>query len=276
MGSSQAPINSSIRPFFPMPNNLPSCIDVNHLTVCYDRKPAVWEANLTVDQGSMTGIIGPNGAGKSTFLKAMLGLIPAASGSVKFFGKNYRQERHRIAYIPQRESVDWEYPISAREVVAMGLYREMGLFRRVTKVQRVKADEALDRVGMKDFADARIGALSGGQQQRVFLARSLVQNAELYLMDEPFAGIDATTEKVILDLMKDLQKNGATLVCVHHDLPTVADYFDHLALLNLRVVASGKTEEVFTKETLTQCYGGRLELLSKLTDSLAKREALRP
>lgn len=250
-------------------------IDVNHLTVCYDRNPAVWEADLAVPEGSMTGIIGPNGAGKSTFIKAILGLVPAASGSVQFFGQPYNQVRQRIAYVPQRESVDWDYPISAREVVAMGLYREMGLFRRVGKAQRIKADEALDRVGMLEHAEARIGALSGGQQQRVFLARSIVQNADLYVMDEPFAGIDATTEKVILDLMKDLQANGATLVCVHHDLPTVADYFDHLALLNLRVVASGKTAEVFTKETLTQCYGGRLELLSKLTDSLAKLEALR-
>ena len=250
-------------------------LDIAHLTVCYDRKPAVWEADLSIPQGSMTGIVGPNGAGKSTLLKSILGLIPIAAGSVRFFGEDYRKVRHRVAYVPQRGSVDWEYPISAREVVAMGMYRQMGLFRWVGKAQRMAADEALDRVGMLDFADSQIGCLSGGQQQRVFIARALVQQADLYLMDEPFAGIDATTEKVILDLMKELREAGSTLVCVHHDLPTVADYFDHLALLNLRVVAAGKLQEVFTRETLTQCYGGRLELLAKLTDSLAKLEELK-
>lgn len=255
--------------------DVPNSLDVNHLTVCYDRKPALWEADLSIPQGTMAGIVGPNGAGKSTFLKSILGLIPVTSGSVKFFGEDYRKVRHRIAYVPQRESVDWDYPISAREVVAMGLYREMGLFRRVGKAQRDAADEALDRVGMKDFGNSQIGSLSGGQQQRIFLARALVQKADLYLMDEPFAGIDATTEKVILELMKELRESGATLICVHHDLPTVADYFDHLVLLNLRVVASGETVEVFNRDALTQCYGGRLELLSKLTDSLAKLEALR-
>ena len=258
-----------------MPEPTANSLEVNHLTVCYDRKPALWEADLSLPQGTMTGIVGPNGAGKSTFLKAILGLIPITSGLVKFFGEDYSKVRHRIAYVPQRESVDWEYPISAREVVAMGLYREMGLFRRVGKEQRMKADEALDRVGMKEYGHTQIGSLSGGQQQRVFLARALVQDADLYLMDEPFAGIDATTEKVILELMQDLRAAGASLVCVHHDLPTVADYFDHLALLNLRVVASGELSEVFNRETLTQCYGGRLELLSKLTESLAKVEALR-
>lgn len=252
-----------------------AALEVNHLTVCYDRKPALWEADLSIPQGCMSGIIGPNGAGKSTFLKSILGLIPTTSGSVKFFGSDYQKVRHRIAYIPQRESVDWEYPICAREVVTMGLYRQMGLFRRVGKKHRDAADQALDRVGMADFGNSQIGSLSGGQQQRVFLARALVQEADLYLMDEPFAGIDATTEKVILELMQELRKDGATLVCVHHDLPTVADYFDHLVLLNLRVVASGELIEVFNKETLTQCYGGRLELLSKLTDSLKKLEALR-
>ncbi|MEO0414259.1 MAG: ABC transporter ATP-binding protein [Verrucomicrobiota bacterium] len=252
-----------------------NALEVNHLTVCYDRKPALWEADLAIPQGCMAGIVGPNGAGKSTFLKSILGLLRPTSGTLQFFGQSYRKIRHRVAYVPQRESVDWDYPISARDVVAMGLYREMGLFRRVGKKQRAAADAALDRVGMVDFGDRQIGALSGGQQQRVFLARALVQEADLYLMDEPFAGIDATTEKVILGIMEELSQSGATLVCVHHDLPTVADYFDYLVLLNLRVVASGKMDEVFTREKLTQCYGGRLELLSKLTDSLAKLEGLK-
>lgn len=258
-----------------MPDEPINSLDIAHLTVCYDRKPAVWEVDLSIPQGSMTGIVGPNGAGKSTLLKSILGLIPTAAGSVRFFGQDYRKVRHRVAYVPQRGSVDWEYPISAREVVAMGMYRQMGLFRWVGKAQRAAADEALERVGMQDFGDSQIGCLSGGQQQRVFIARALVQEADLYLMDEPFAGIDATTEQVILGLMKELRESGSTLVCVHHDLPTVADYFDHLALLNMRVVAAGKLQEVFTRETLTQCYGGRLELLSKLTDSLAKLEELK-
>lgn len=250
-------------------------LEVSHLTVCYDRKPALWEVDLSIPRGSMAGIVGPNGAGKSTFLKAALGLIPVTSGSVRFFGSEYRDARHRIAYIPQRESVDWGYPINARDVVVMGLYRETGLFRRVGREQKKRADQALDRVGMLEFAGRQIGELSGGQQQRVFLARALVQNADLFLMDEPFAGIDATTEQVILELMKDLRESGATLVCVHHDLPTVADYFDHLVLLNLKVVASGALRQVFNRETLTQCYGGRLELLTKLTESLARLEALK-
>lgn len=252
-----------------------SALDVSHLTVCYEKKPAIWEANLNIPQGSMAGIVGPNGAGKSTFLKAVLGIIPPTSGSVSFFGESYKKVKKRVAYVPQRESVDWDYPISARDVVLMGLYKKIGLCRWIGKQYKKQAEEALDRLGMLPLASRQIGELSGGQQQRVFLARAIVQDADLYVMDEPFAGIDATTEKVILDLMHDLKKKGATVLCVHHDLPTVADYFDHLTLLNLTVVANGKTEEVFTKEQLIKCYGGRLELLTKLTDSLTKLEALK-
>ena len=230
---------------------------------------------MSVPTGSMAGIVGPNGAGKSTFLKAVLGIIPNASGNISFFGQPYKKVKQRVAYVPQRESVDWDYPISAVEVVLMGLYKQVGLFRWVTKEHRKQAEEALDRVGMLPFASRQIGELSGGQQQRVFLARALVQQADLYMMDEPFAGIDATTEKVILGLMQDLKSEGATVLCVHHDLPTVADYFDHLTMLNLSVVASGKMNDVFTKEQLMKCYGGRLELLTKLTDSLAKLEGLK-
>jgi len=255
-------------------NNAPA-LEVSHVTVCYEKKPAIWEADLTVPQGSMAGIVGPNGAGKSTFLKSILGIIPPTSGKVLFFGQPYKKVKKEVAYVPQRESVDWDYPISAREVVLMGLYTKIGLCRWVGKGHRILADQALDRVGMLPLADRQIGELSGGQQQRVFLARALVQEANLYVMDEPFAGIDATTEKVILELMQDLKKQGATVICVHHDLPTVADYFDHLTLLNMSVVASGPTEEVFTKEQLTKCYGGRLELLTKLTDSLSRLESLK-
>ncbi|MDA1265666.1 MAG: metal ABC transporter ATP-binding protein [Planctomycetota bacterium] len=237
-------------------------VQARHLSVCYDRKPALWEAELEIPRGSMTGIVGPNGAGKSTLIKAMLELVPVSGGSVTFFGKSYREARDRIAYVPQRESVDWEYPISARDVVAMGLYRRLGLFRWVTREAKRAAQEALDRVGMSAFVNRRIGALSGGQQQRVFLARALVQKADLYLMDEPFAGIDATTEQVILDLMRGLRAEGATLACVHHDLATVAEKFDHAVLLNLRVVACGAVSSVFHRENLARCYGGRLEMFS--------------
>lgn len=250
-------------------------LEVSHLTVCYEKKPAIWEADLKLPSGSMAGVVGPNGAGKSTFLKAILGLIPHTSGSVQFFGQSYKKVKSRVAYVPQRESVDWDYPISAREVVLMGLYKQIGVCRWIKKEHRLLAEAALERVDMLTFADRQIGELSGGQQQRVFLARALVQQADLYVMDEPFAGIDATTEKVILELMQDLKKKGSTVLCVHHDLATVADYFDHLTLLNLSVIASGETCDVFTKGKLTKCYGGRLEMLTKLTDSLARLEALK-
>ena len=255
-----------------MPNNLTSCIDVNHLTVCYDRKPAVWEANLTVDQGSMTGIIGPNGAGKSTFLKAMLGLIPAASGSVKFFGKNYRQERHRIAYIPQRESVDWQFPVNALDVVTMGLYDQIGWCRPVRKKHRQLAMDALERVGIAELAKRQISHLSGGQQQRTFLARALVQDADLYLMDEPFAAVDAATELAIVDILRELKKREKTAVVIHHDLQSVPDYFDYVILLNMRIVAHGPVAETFTPENLQKTYGGRLTLLEEVTEAMRRRE----
>jgi len=254
---------------------MPSALEVDHLTVCYEKKPAVWEVNMSVPEGSMAGIVGPNGAGKSTFLKSLLGLVPKTSGNATFFGSSYQKVKQRVAYVPQRESVDWDYPISAREVVLMGLYKKIGLFRWATKEHRHQAEASLDRVGMLPFADRQIGELSGGQQQRVFLARALVQKADLYMMDEPFAGIDATTEKVILELMQEMKQQGSTILCVHHDLPTVADYFDHLTLLNLKVVANGPIDQVFTRDQLVKCYGGRLELLNKLTDSLAKLETLK-
>ncbi len=259
----------------PLDESEKAVLSAKHLTVCYDRKPALWEVDLEIPAQTLTAIIGPNGAGKSTFLKAALGLIPSNSGSINFFNQPYEKVKHRIAYIPQRGSVDWDYPINARDVVVMGLYKSMGLFRWVGKKERAQADEALDRVGMLAFADRQIGELSGGQQQRVFLARALVQKADLYLMDEPFVGIDATTEKVILRLMQELKTEGASVVCVHHDLPTVADYFDHIAMLNVQVVASGAMVDTFTEEALKKCYGGRSDVLTKLTDSLARLEELR-
>lgn len=250
-----------------------SAVEVNHLTVCYEKKPALWEASLKIPVGAMTGIVGPNGAGKSTFLKSILGLLPVSAGNAKFFGQSFHKVKHRIAYVPQRGSVDWDYPICARDVVVMGLHRSIGLCRWVTKEHKKKAEQALERVGMLEYADQQIGELSGGQQQRVFLARAIVQNADLLLMDEPFVGIDATTEKVIIEIMRSLKQKGATIACVHHDLPTVSDYFDHLVLLNLQVIAHGEIDTVFTQENLEKCYGGRLDLLSKFTTSLAQLEA---
>jgi len=252
-----------------------SILSVTNLTVCYDRKPALWEVNVDIPPQSLTGIVGPNGAGKSTFLKSILGLIPKTSGAVKFFGNPYKEVKNRIAYVPQRGSVDWDYPINARDVVIMGLYKSVGLFRWIGKRERVLAEEALDRVGMLPYAERQIGELSGGQQQRVFLARALVQNADLYLMDEPFVGIDATTEKVILGLMQELKEAGTSVVCVHHDLATVAEYFDHLVMMNVQMVASGSMIETFTEESLRKCYGGQSDLIAKLTNSLQRLEQLR-
>lgn len=228
------------------------------LTVSYGPKPAVFSVDMDAPKGSMTAIIGPNGAGKSTLLKAALGLQPALAGTAMMFGKPVRQMRDQIAYVPQRASVDWDFPTRVRDVVAMGLYPRLGLMGRMTGVHRKAVTDALARVGMDEFADRQIGQLSGGQQQRVFLARALAQDAELYVLDEPFAGVDAATEKAIIDVLKALKAEGKTVVAVHHDLTTVAAYFDRVALLNIRKIAEGPVAEVFTPELLQATYGGRL------------------
>ena len=251
-------------------------LDVNDLTVAYGQKPVVWEVSVQFPSQCLAAIVGPNGAGKSTFLKAILELIPRSSGRIRYFGRTYAKSRSRIAYVPQRETVDWDYPINAVDVVTMGLYRKIGWCRWISKSDKARAMEALERVGMEEFATRQISELSGGQQQRVFLARALVQNADLYLMDEPFAGVDATTEKAIVEILHDLKKSGRTVICVHHDLPTVADYFDHLMLLNMRVVAHGPLDEIFNLENLKSTYGGRLSLLSKFTDALAHKDEVEP
>ena len=247
-------------------------LDVSDLTVSYGEKPVVWEADVQFHGEKLTAIVGPNGAGKSSFLKAVLDLVPRASGQVLYFGKPYSASRSRVAYVPQRETVDWDYPVSALDVVAMGLYRKIGWFRWVRKPELKLAFKAMERVGMGDFSNRQINELSGGQQQRVFLARALVQDADLYLMDEPFAGVDATTEKAIVELLRELRNSGKSVVCVHHDLPTVADYFDDVMLLNMRVVSYGPIEKIFNLKHLKQTYGGRLSLLSDFTKGLAKTE----
>jgi manganese/zinc/iron transport system ATP- binding protein len=231
---------------------------VRGLTVSYGQKPAVFSVDMDVPEGSMTAIIGPNGAGKSTLLKAALGLQPALAGSATAFGRPVAEVRDRIAYVPQRASVDWDFPTRVIDVVEMGLYREVGLLGRFRPRHRTAARDALGRVGMTDFADRQIGQLSGGQQQRVFLARALAQNADLYLLDEPFAGVDAATETAMIAVLKGLKDEGRTVVAVHHDLSTVKAYFDRVMLLNVRKVAEGPVEEAFTDETLRAAYGGRL------------------
>ena len=246
-------------------------LEIRSLNVAYQRKMVLWDADLAIQPGRTTAIVGPNGAGKSTLIKAALGLIPSASGEIQFFGKPYAQSRSRVAYVPQRESVDWDFPVSARDVVAMGLYRKIGWCLPVRARHRQLAEAALADVGLGDFARRQISQLSGGQQQRVFLARALAQNADLYLMDEPFASVDAATEQAILEVLRRLKNEGRTVVCVHHDLETVAEYFDDAVLLNMRVVTSGPVSEVFTRENLRKTYGARLSLLDEAVAELSRR-----
>ena len=219
----------------------------------------------------LVGIIGPNGAGKSTMIKAIMGLIPKASGWVRIYGEPYEEQRRLIGYVPQRESVDWDFPISALEVVLMGRYGHIGWVRRPGKEDRRIAAEALEKVGMGEFRDRQISQLSGGQQQRVFLARALAQDARIYLMDEPFAGVDAATERAIIDILIELRSQDKTMLVVHHDLQTVTQYFDWVIMLNMRVVASGPTDEAFTDENLHKTYGGRLTVLSQAAQVIAEK-----
>ncbi len=245
---------------------------VDDLTVAYQRKPVLWDVSFQIPAGSLVAVVGPNGAGKSTLLKAILEMTPRASGRVLVFGDTYRRARSRVGYVPQRESVDWDFPISALEVVTMGLYGQIGWCLPVRKVHRDKARAALDRVGLSDFASRQISQLSGGQQQRTFLARALVQEADLYLMDEPFAAVDAATERAIVDLLREMRATGKTAVVIHHDLQTVPEYFDYVVLLNMRVVAAGPVDTVFTAENLQKTYGGRLTLLDEVTEAMRRRE----
>ncbi len=241
------------------PENLDhSPLAIRGMTVSYGQKPVVFSVDATIQEGSMTAIIGPNGAGKSTLLKAALGILRPLSGHVSVFGRPLATQRHRIAYVPQRASVDWDFPTTVLDVVLMGLSRELGLVGWIKGHHKSRAIECLTRVGMEDFADRQIGQLSGGQQQRVFLARALAQGADLYLLDEPFAGVDAATEKAIIAVLKTLKEQGKTVVAVHHDLATVADYFDRVFLLNTRKIAEGTVAEAFTAKTLNAAYGGRL------------------
>lgn len=245
-------------------------LTIDDMTVAYDRKPVLWDVDLDIPEGQLIGIVGPNGAGKSTLMKAALNLIPSVSGRVLMYGRPYAKQRHLVAYVPQRESIDWDFPVSALDVAVMGQYGRVGWLRPVKRAHREAAMAALQRVGMADFATRQISQLSGGQQQRVFLARALAQEARLFLMDEPLAGVDAATERTIVELLRELRSEGRTVVVVHHDLQTVHRYFDQVVLLNMRVVAAGPTEETFTKENLDKTYGGRLTLLDEVSQAVAR------
>ena len=225
----------------------------------------MWDIDLEVPAGKLMAIMGPNGAGKTTLIKSILGLVPTAGGSVAILGKPYQQQRHLVGYVPQRGSVDWDFPTTVLDVVMMGRYGALSWFKRPGRTERELALNALEKVGMNEFANRQISQLSGGQQQRVFLARALVQEAEIYFMDEPFQGVDARTELAIIELLKELREKGRTLVVVHHDLQTVREYFDWITLLNVRRIACGPVASVFTQENLRLAYGGRVEFLQGQT-----------
>jgi manganese/zinc/iron transport system ATP- binding protein len=251
-------------------NGAPAAIDVADLTVAYRDEPVLWDVDLHVPEGVLMAVVGPNGAGKTTLIKATLGLVPTAAGRVEVYGRPLEKKRREVAYVPQRGSVDWDFPTSVLDVVLMGTYGALGWIRRPGKREKVRAMEALEQVGMADLADRQIAQLSGGQQQRVFLARALVQDARVYLMDEPFQGVDATTERAIVALLQRLRAEGKTVLVVHHDLQTVPEYFDWVLLLNVRRIAAGPVAEVFTDENLRATYGGRVPFQAARTDPAAQ------
>jgi manganese/zinc/iron transport system ATP- binding protein len=249
-------------------------IQVSDLTVAYQRKPVLWEISLDIPAGSLVGLVGPNGAGKSTLIKAMMGLVPKVSGEILLDAKTMEDQRARVAYVPQRESVDWDFPASVLDVVMMGMYRKIGWFLPIRKEHRHQAMLALEKVGIAELANRQISQLSGGQQQRTFLARALVQFADVFLMDEPFAAVDAATEQSIIQVLRSLQSEGKTILVVHHDLHTVPEYFDFLVLLNVRAVAWGPMQSTFTTENLRKTYGGRLTLLDEVTEAIRRRRSI--
>lgn len=251
---------------------MPTALELHDLTVSYAKKPVLYGVDVQVPQGALVGIIGPNGAGKSTMIRAIMGLLPTSSGWVKVFGEPFEKARQRVGYVPQREQVDWDFPVNVMDVVMMGRYGRLGWLKRPSKEDRRIAEESLDKVGMLPFRNRQIANLSGGQQQRVFLARALAQQSDLYLMDEPFAGVDATTERAIIALLRDLKQQGKTIIVVHHDLTTAREYFDHILLLNMRLVAFGKTDDIFTVDLLQKTYGGRLTILSDVARQVSQSE----
>jgi len=246
-------------------------VEFHDLTVAYQKKPVLWNIDMTLPQGALIGIIGPNGAGKSTLIKAAMGLLPLGSGYVKMFDQELNDVRHKVSYVPQRETVDWDFPTSVLDVVLMGRYAKLGLLTRPRKADKEMAMNCLRKVGMEAYTTRQISQLSGGQQQRVFLARALAQEADLYFMDEPFAGVDAATESAILAIMQEMTASGKTVVVVHHDLQSAAEFFDWIILLNMRLVASGPIDKVFNNELLQETYGGKLTVLAEVGELVRKR-----
>ena len=247
-------------------------IEVHNLTVAYQQLPVLWDVDFELPQGKIIGIVGPNGSGKSTLLKAMMDLVPLSSGYVKVLDKSLDQMRQHIAYVPQRESVDWNFPASVRDVVRMGRYQPRRLFKKMTSLDNQLVEDAIEKVKLTPFSNRQIGQLSGGQQQRVFIARALAQGADIYLMDEPFVGVDVATEKAIMDLLQAMRDEGKTIVVVHHDLQAVTANFDYLVLLNTRLVAHGPIEEVLTAENLQATYGGQLNLFAQLQQIIQEKD----
>lgn len=249
-----------------------AALETHDLSVSYRGKPVLIGVDVEIPYGTITGIMGPNGAGKSTLLRTIMNDIRPDTGWVKLLGRQLDQVVGRVGYVPQRESVDWDFPVTVFDVVLMGTYAGLGWFGRPGKAEKARALEALEQTGMAALARRQIGELSGGQQQRTFLARALAQKADLYLMDEPFAGVDAATERAIIALMGGLRDAGKTVVVVHHDLQTAERYFDRLLLLNGRVVAHGTVAEVFRPDILNQTYGGKLTLLGEVAVRAARGE----
>jgi manganese/zinc/iron transport system ATP- binding protein len=237
-------------------------LHVEDLTVTYGANPVLWDIDLDIPPGVMCAIVGPNGAGKSTLIKAALGLVRPVAGHVRFLGRPIGQMRGQIGYVPQRHSVDWDFPTTARDVVEMGLYRDLGWLRRPGKAEHARALAALAEVGMQDYADRQISQLSGGQQQRVFIARALVQDAPILILDEPMAGVDASTEAIIIALLKKLRDAGRTVIVVHHDLTTVQSYFDWLVMLNVRIIAQGPVAQTYSADNLRAAYGRHLAMIA--------------
>lgn len=247
-------------------------LEIHDLTVSYDQNPVLWNVDFSLPGGKLIGVLGPNGAGKSTLIKSIMGLISPTSGYVKIFDKPLQDVRSRISYVPQRESVDWNFPASVMDVVLMGTYGRLGLFRRPGKMEKEIALQSLEQVGMTPYLNRQISELSGGQQQRVFIARALAQQADLYLMDEPFAGVDMATETAIFELLKQMTKVGKTVLVVHHDIHSAMKFFDWVIMLNLHLVGSGPKDQVMTEELLRKTYGGKLNLLTKVTDLIRQQD----
>ncbi len=250
-------------------------IEVHDLTVAYDQKPVLWDIDFELPESSLTAVVGPNGAGKSTLVKAAMGLIASSSGYTLIYGKPLDKQRRNVAYVPQRETVDWDFPISVMDVVLMGRYPHLRLFQRPSRNDREVAMDALREMGMDGYHKRQISQLSGGQQQRVFLARALAQDASIYLMDEPLAGVDAATEDVIFKKLQELRSQKKTVVVVHHDLQSVPENFDLVMLLNLRMVACGPVASTFTDENLQKTYGGRLNILSQIIEQSRQQRFVR-